>query len=207
MARSLQLSPDLLDLTERVALVALFSAFTWHHLQAVSQGQAISLLLVLSEGLVAAFVLFRRRARQMSMRLDDWLVACLGTLLPLQAAPAEVAPLVPMAAGAGMMVAGIALQVHAKLILRRSFGMVAANRGVVRGGPYRLVRHPMYLGYLTTHVGYLLLVPTVWNLTIYGAALVFQILRIRAEERLLVNDPHYQEFRTAVRFRLVPGIY
>ena len=37
-----------------------------------------------------------------------------------------------------------------KLSLGRSFGLMPANRGVVSTGMYRLVRHPIYLGYLVT---------------------------------------------------------
>jgi protein-S-isoprenylcysteine O-methyltransferase Ste14 len=39
-----------------------------------------------------------------------------------------------------------------------------ANRGVVSSGLYRLVRHPIYMGYLITHAGFLLANPTVWNI-------------------------------------------
>ena len=56
-------------------------------------------------------------------------------------------------------ISGFVLQLSAKLTLRRSFGVVAANRGVKASGPYRLVRHPMYAGYALTHVGFLLAGP------------------------------------------------
>ena len=35
-----------------------------------------------------------------------------------------------------------------KVVLGRSFGLVPANRGIVARGPYLLVRHPIYAGYL-----------------------------------------------------------
>ena len=45
---------------------------------------------------------------------------------------------------------GLAVVIVGKMTLGRSFGVVPANRGVVVGGPYRLVRHPIYTGYLIT---------------------------------------------------------
>ena len=46
-----------------------------------------------------------------------------------------------------------------KITLGRSFGVVPANRGVVVGGPYNFVRHPIYTGYLITHVAFLVANP------------------------------------------------
>ena len=47
-----------------------------------------------------------------------------------------------------------------KLTLGRSFGLMPANRGVVSSGIYRFVRHPIYAGYLITHVAFLAAHPT-----------------------------------------------
>ena len=106
-----------------------------------------------------------------------------------------------------LMIAGFAIQMSAKFTLRRSFGVVPANRGVKVGGPYRFVRHPMYAGYLMTQVGFLLAHPTLWNASIYAATFAFQPGRILAEERLLSRDTGYREFAALVPSRLVPGIF
>ena len=105
------------------------------------------------------------------------------------------------------MLVGLVLQVAAKFALSRSFGVVAANRGVKKGGPYRLVRHPMYAGYVMTQIAFLLTNPSAWNAAIYGFALACQIGRIVAEERVLVRDPSYRAFAAAVPYRLVPRIF
>jgi protein-S-isoprenylcysteine O-methyltransferase Ste14 len=106
-----------------------------------------------------------------------------------------------------LMAGGFLLQVAAKLTLRRSFGVVAANRGVKASGPYRLVRHPMYAGYILTQLGFLLAAPVLWNLLVYAVLWSFQVLRIRAEERVLRQDPAYQALAGQVRWRLIPGLY
>ena len=105
-----------------------------------------------------------------------------------------------------MMIAGLAINVAAKLFLNRSFGVVAANRGVKRGGPYRLVRHPMYLGYIVTQFGFLLSGFSIANLALYLAAWTLQVLRIIEEERFLTRDPAYRNYRGKVRYRLIPGL-
>ena len=58
----------------------------------------------------------------------------------------------PTLATAALSAVGLCLVIAGKLALGRSFGLVPANRGVVASGPYLLVRHPIYSGYLITHV-------------------------------------------------------
>ena len=72
---------------------------------------------------------------------------------------------------------------------------------------YRFVRHPIYAGYLFTHMGILMVMPSLINLVIYAIGWWAQILRIDAEERLLSQDPDYREYLTQTRRRLIPGIY
>ena len=107
----------------------------------------------------------------------------------------------------GVMVAGILLQITAKLVLGRAFGIVAANRGVKVLGPYRFVRHPMYAGYTLTHVGFLLAMPSLMNALFYATALTMQVARIFREEHVLGQDASYRTFAARVRYRLVPGVF
>jgi len=94
-----------------------------------------------------------------------------------------------------------------KLALRRSFGFAAANRGLVATGPYNVVRHPIYAGYLLVYLGFFILNPLAWNAAVYGATMVFFVLRIRAEERVLALDPAYAAFMQRVRYRVAPGLF
>ena len=146
-----------LDLIEK-ALVASFMALLALRLvpQAAATLSPPILLLLLSESIVVLFILLRRPTRDISRRPGDWALGLAGTLLPLTAIAPEGSPVAPIALCAALMAAGFLLQLWAKLTLRRSFGVVAANRGVKASGPYRLVRHPMYAGYALTHVGFLL---------------------------------------------------
>ena len=122
-------------------------------------------------------------------RRDRRLALCIphrsgGNILPLLVRPENGAQLVPVAVTTTLMMAGLCVNISAKLFLNRSFGVVAANRGIKRGGPYRLVRHPMYFGYILTQVGFVLASFKLTTLALYLVAWTFQILRIREEEKL-----------------------
>ncbi len=109
--------------------------------------------------------------------------------------------------GASLLLMGTILQVHAKLVLGRSFGCVPANRGLKLNGPYRFVRHPMYAGYLLGHIAFLMMNPTAWNWVVYAACYSLQIPRMLTEERLLSEDHRYRAYQSAVTYRLIPGLF
>jgi protein-S-isoprenylcysteine O-methyltransferase Ste14 len=198
-----------LDLVERTALVIFFSAMVWSFLLSWREtGNIISLMLIGSEGAVVAFLLIRRFTTEISLRPMDWVVALLGTTAPLLVRPSGETALVSVSyICVPLMLAGFFLQIAAKLTLARSFGVVPANRGVKIDGPYRILRHPMYAGYLLTQIAFLLNDPSIWNASVYSVALGLQIGRILAEERVLNRDPTYRKFAAAVPYRLAPGIF
>jgi protein-S-isoprenylcysteine O-methyltransferase Ste14 len=65
----------------------------------------------------------------------------------------------------------------------------------------------MYAGYLLSHVAFLLMNPTLWNLTAYATCYALQIPRLLNEERLLENDPQYRAYQATVKYRLIPGVF
>ena len=89
---------------------------------------------------------------------------------------------------------GLLLVVVGKIALGRSFGVVPANRGVVVRGPYALVRHPIYTGYLITHIAFLMAHPASWNVSVILLADVALVLRALMEERVLGADMAYQTY-------------
>jgi len=194
----------LADSFERLVLVLLSGPFILAFAMTLPTHPA-SVLLVISETLAVILILVRRPG-QMALSVSPFIVGFVGTALPLFIRPVEGAALVPTIVTTVLMFAGLTFNISAKLFLNRSFGVVAANRGVKRGGPYRLVRHPMYLGYITTQFGFLLSSFSLINLGLYFIAWVFQALRIVEEERFLSHDPDYRAYRDTVRYRLLPGV-
>jgi protein-S-isoprenylcysteine O-methyltransferase Ste14 len=196
------------DMVERVSVVLLLGLLAGRLVPGVIEtGNLINLLLLVSEAMAALFVLFRRRSVAISDRGVDWVLGFAGTIAPLLAIAPAGEPLIARPLCGALMLLGFAVQLWAKLTLRRSYGLVAANRGVKAGGPYRLVRHPMYAGYVATHIGFLLSGPTIWNAGIYALALALFTLRIRAEERVLRADEAYRLLASRVRWRLLPFVY
>lgn len=196
------------DAAERLLVLSIFSCLAWRLVIPLVQESAIvSLLLLTSEGLVVALLISRRPATRISTNWREWAVSLSATLAPMLVSPNDRPGLLPPVVGASILVMGMVIQVHAKLALGRSFGCVPAHRGLKFSGPYRVVRHPMYAGYLLSHAAFLLMNLTFGNMVVYGATYALQIPRILGEERLLSADPKYREYRRRVRSRLIPGIF
>ena len=81
-------------------------------------------------------------------------------------------------------------------------GLLCTLRGGRQLGPYRLIRHPRYAGYTLPHVGFLLAMPSVFNVAVYALSLILQLVRISRE--VLVRDPACVAIAECVRYRLLP---
>jgi protein-S-isoprenylcysteine O-methyltransferase Ste14 len=172
----------------------------------LTTGKWTSLFWMVSEGVVVVLLVFRRPSTRISRSPWDWIAGVAGSFLVLLVRP-ESRAIAPDAVGFALQLCGTLFQLYGKVALGRSFGIVAANRGVVVKGPYRIVRHPIYLGYLVTHAGFLLSNWSVRNLAVYASAYFFQVARIFAEERILLVDGRYREYFQSVRYRLIPGLF
>ena len=202
------INPALLDRGEQVLILALWVWLVQRVLHSLASGvNPDSWLLLVSETAVMIFTLIRRPTQAISLELGDWLLAITATAAPLliQPAPETFVALRPV--GVVLVLFGNLGQAAAKLALARSFGIAPANRGVKVSGPYLLIRHPMYGGYLWVHIGLLMLMPSALNLVIYAIGWTAQIRRLLAEEALLGRDEAYRTYMTKVRWRLVPGLF
>ncbi len=201
-------SDRLADFAGRAVVVALFTLFVVAILMDFSRtGRLTGLLLVTGEALVVILTLFRRSAAWIDRSWRARLLTALSLAGPPLMRPAPSAGLLPDAATAAFSAIGLSIVIAGKLSLGRSFGLMPANRGVVSGGLYRLVRHPIYAGYLLTHVGFLAAHATVWNLSLMAAADLALLVRAIQEERTLALDPSYVAYERRVRWRVLPGVF
>jgi protein-S-isoprenylcysteine O-methyltransferase Ste14 len=85
---------------------------------------------------------------------------------------------------------------------------VAANQRVVSTGLYALVRHPMYVGGLVFILGVPLALGSWWGLLTFIPLTVVIAWRLLDEERFLLNNlSGYREYRSKVKYRLIPFIW
>ena len=155
---------------------------------------------------VGLTLLFNRAPVRQPEKPPDVLVPLLGTFFIYAFAFAHLAPaplresLMPVALRDGaavaallVSVAGYAVAVWSVVCLGRSFALLVSVRTVVRRGPYRYVRHPMYLGYIFLFAGILIgaLSPIVILLT--AVCISLTVWRARLEEDALTR--HSGEYR------------
>jgi protein-S-isoprenylcysteine O-methyltransferase Ste14 len=193
-------------LTALLAGIWLFFAEA-HLVHWYQTGHANGLGMMLVETVVAVLFIVRREPLTTSRRWGAWTATAIGTFGPLALRPTDsaVGPLGDLALA--LQFGGAVCALAALLTIGRSFGLVAANRGIKTSGPYGIVRHPVYAAYLIVTTGYLLENPSAWNFAVLAVSLLGQIARISCEEEVLSQDPAYVEYRRRVRYRLVPLVF
>jgi protein-S-isoprenylcysteine O-methyltransferase Ste14 len=129
-----------------------------------------------------------------------------GTLLP--AGPRLWAP--PAWSGVIVFVLGLSAWSFALwgiLHLRRSLSIIPEARRLVTTGPYRIVRHPLYLAEMTAALSVVLSWPALVPSVAFGIFVCMQLVRTRFEERLLTRafPADYPAYRRSTS-RLIPGL-
>lgn len=123
-------------------------------------------------------------------------------LLPRAALSAPALTAATILTGAGTVAEVIIL-----LWLGRSFTILPEARRLVTSGPYRYIRHPLYLVSIVASIGAMMQFEQPWAFLLVAAADALQIARLHYEERVLgAAFPEYSEY-AAGTWRLLPGVY
>jgi protein-S-isoprenylcysteine O-methyltransferase Ste14 len=160
--------------------------------------------------IVLAIALTRRPPRAQDYSLATSVAVAVAYAYPYaQVAYLRWVPGEPAWEAGGLVLVTIAafLSLASLLTLGRWFGVRPALRGLATTGPYRLVRHPIYLAYLFADIGYNL---EEWNfatLLLVAAGWMSLLYRIHAEERILSRHADWPKYVAQVRYRLVPGLW
>ena len=199
---------DVADRVARILIIALFS-FMAVRIGAdfLATGRLTGPLLLASEALVVVLTVFRRAPAVVDRSVRARVLTLLSMLGPPLVRPASVATLAPEVVTVGVSVIGLLVVIAGKMSLGRSFGLIPANRGIVSTGLYRVVRHPIYLGYLITHVAFVAANPTPWNIALLLTADIALLARAVCEEHTLARDEAYRSYQSRVRWRVVPGFF
>jgi protein-S-isoprenylcysteine O-methyltransferase Ste14 len=199
---------DAADLTARFVVVVMFTMMAIRiGGDFLETGRLTGLLLLASETLVVVLTVLRRATSIIDRSPRARVLTAISMMGPVLVRPAAVAALAPEVATVLLSATGLLVVIAGKLSLGRSFGLMPANRGVVSTGLYRLVRHPIYMGYLITHAGFVAANPTIWNVAMLVGADLALMWRAVCEERTLSQDEAYRAYQQVVRWRVVPGVF
>ena len=79
---------------------------------------------------------------------------------------------------------------------------------VVASGPYRFVRHPMYVGLVQLHQSMAVILGSTWTIALAGLITILFLWRTALEDQTLRRElPGYEEYTTVTRYRVMPGIW
>lgn len=186
---------------------------TWVH--AIEEATLRAWLLAAEAGLKTAvllafalFIFLRPPSRKPSRRPIAWL-ACAGAILSVAFlhAPSEDAALGAVIAGEAIVILAVAFTFTSVAFLGRCFGVLPEVRGLVMRGPYRIIRHPVYLGEIGAFVGFVVASQHWLNIV---PLLVFtgsQLVRMRFEEAALSEEYPDEYGAYAARTpRLLPAL-
>ncbi len=165
---------------------AVFAYLAWPPLQMIIRG-AVSPYLILMFVFYLTLVLVYLFHSPPNIPARGWLERYLP--LAVTFAPAVVFRIhpdaEPPAAALLLCTTGVALALWGLSALRGNFSIMAEGRALITNGPYRWLRHPIYLGEIITLAGLVWLSPHA--ITILGAAAIAagQLWRAAIEERKL----------------------
>ena len=121
-------------------------------------------------------------------------------------------------AGLCLLLVGGVIRLKARLHLKRKGGFssligtaqlqIVKKHQLVIDGPYRYVRHPLYLGEILRNLGVVVLFSSVYGILIVILASVFLIFRIQIEEKMLivVFGEEYKEYARNIK-KIIPYFY
>lgn len=119
-------------------------------------------------------------------------------------------PLAVIIAGDLLTLAGLVMtfRVYQENTFASATIQVTSGQRVVSTGPYAIVRHPMYASGLVYLIGMPLALGSYWGLLVLAAMAPVLVWRLLDEEKLLAqNLPGYPEYRSRVRWRLIPKVF
>ena len=197
----------IVDVAIGLSVIGWGTAGTWSNIG--ERPASILVTVSLLHGVVGVLFLIRS-----SVKVQGDLKCCL-TAMPAVLVGGWVFRFAPTDWNTGSQAAfviGGGLAIASLTILGRCFAVLPAYRGTVSAGPYAVVRHPAYLGELLMVIACVSATlfatgPSWGQPIVLSLTVVFFVVRIDAEERLLRINIAYQEYCDRVLWRLIPLVW
>ncbi len=167
------------------------------------------LLIACFYSLIIFLYFLRSPARSTSRSHVTNFIAIVATFipftLPFLGEPALNKPEILLVANV-IIIISIVLSIYALGSLGKSFSIIPQARKLIETGPYRVVRHPLYVSELIGVFGLVLAGLTLLKIAMFLLLVVLQVYRAFQEEKLLANAfPEYKEYSSKTA-RFIPGI-
>jgi protein-S-isoprenylcysteine O-methyltransferase Ste14 len=206
LAESLAIAGEVLGKASLLAAFGVFATFkalgvksrlmSWEPGQGIESyielaAQVAALIFVV---LLLSLTLVRFKPKETAEGLESRISALIGTFLSLSLVALPMADLGPVlrVIAICLVLAGWLLSVYVLAWLGRSFSIMAQARRLVTGGPYAIVRHPLYVSEEIAMIGMVLLCLSPLAILIAAVQWIFQLRRMTHEERVLsVSFPEY----------------
>jgi protein-S-isoprenylcysteine O-methyltransferase Ste14 len=159
-------------------IFALIAGYRWH-----TTGLIFFILLVVRDVAASWFLISRKLSKDKShSKLNEGL-AYVSSSLPFIYLNSHNSFAHANLISSVLAIIGFTISTLALFDLGASFGVSPANRGIVRSGLYRYVRHPMYSGYVISEFGLIFMNPLNLFIWILSAGLYF--FRTKLEDKAL----------------------
>lgn len=158
--------------------------------------------------LLALLIMLRSPAKAQAEGLLPRITAFVGAYMPWTIGFfGKTDDAIPNLASTACVLVGMIMMLVTIRHLGRSFSLMPQARSVVQTGPYRWIKHPLYLAEEIAILGIVLQYLTPVTVTIFILHICVQIYRILYEEDLLRRTcPEYSSYE-ASRWRLIPYVW
>lgn len=147
------------------------------------QTQLIFFLLLVLRDFAAGYFFFRRQPAHSRGSRTLTVLAYASSAMPLLYFGSTVSSKALFLASDLLAIVGFLIVVLATVELGTSIGISPANRGLVRSGIYRYIKHPMYLGYVVSEFGLVILNPL--NAVFMVLSTSLYVIRAATENKVL----------------------
>ncbi len=167
-------------------------------------------LMICFNALIILLYLLRTHAKSTSKSLPANVVAIIGTFLPLllsYLSRPQATNLIGIFAADLLIIFGMVFSIYSLSHLGKNFSIIPQARNLIKSGPYKFIRHPLYSGELLCSLGTVLASFSIERAILFLCMVGCQVYRAFQEEKILADVfSEYQNYRSQTA-RFLPGIF